>query len=105
MVEHLDAVFRALSEPTRREMLRSLADGERSIGELAGPFRMSFAGASKHVKVLEAAGLLRRSVQGRTHICRLEPRRLSEAFEWLRFYEQFWNSRLDALERELRRKR
>ncbi|MGA2596553.1 MAG: metalloregulator ArsR/SmtB family transcription factor [Bryobacteraceae bacterium] len=103
MVEDLDAVFHALSEPTRREMLRTLAEGERSIGELAAPFQMSFAGASKHVKVLETAGLIQRTVSGRTHMCRLQPRRLAEAFEWLRFYEQFWTDRLDALERELRR--
>ena len=102
-MDHLGAVFHALAEPTRREMLRNLAAGERSVGELAAPFQMSFAGASKHVKVLETAGLIERTVAGRTHMCRLAPRRLAEAFEWLRFYEQFWTDRLDALERELRR--
>jgi DNA-binding transcriptional ArsR family regulator len=103
MVEQtLDAVFRSLSDPTRRAMLRMLAGGERSVGELAEPFAMSFAGASKHVKVLEDAGLVRRTVRGRVHSCRLEPRPLAEADEWLAFYSQFWNTRLDTLEGALR---
>jgi DNA-binding transcriptional ArsR family regulator len=97
----LDAVFRALADRTRREMLRRLAEGERSIGELAAPFQMSFAGASKHVKALEGAGLVRRTVRGRTHICRLDPAPLAAADEWLRFYQRFWNQRLDALEQVL----
>jgi len=101
--ERLDAVFHALADPTRRAMLRRLAVGEHSIGELATPFRMSFAGASKHVKVLEGAGLIRRTVQGRSHICRIDPAPLAAADEWLRFYEHFWTERLDALERELRK--
>lgn len=101
--EQLDAVFHALSDPTRREMLRSLSSGPRSIGELAAPFSMSFAGASKHVKTLERAGLVNRSVEGRTHRCSLAPAPLAGAADWLRFYEHFWNDRLDALERELRK--
>jgi len=101
----LDLVFRALGDPTRRTMLRLLAEGDRSVGELAAPFEMTFAGASKHVKVLEVAGLVRRSVEGRTHICRLEAQPLSEADEWLRYYGDFWTRRLDALERQLRRDR
>jgi DNA-binding transcriptional ArsR family regulator len=95
--EPLDSVFHALADPTRRAMLRSLAQRERSIGELAEPFRMSLAAASKHVKTLERAGLVRRTVQGRTHLCRLDPEPLSAAQEWLRFYERFWTDRLDAL--------
>jgi len=83
-------------------MLRSLAGGELTIGDLAAPLRMSFAGASKHVKALERAGLVRRTVQGRQHFCRLDADRLAEADRWLRFYERFWTDRLDALERELR---
>jgi len=79
-------------------MLRSLSSGERNIGELASPFNMSLAAASKHVRVLEAAGLVRRKVQGRRHICRIEPSPLAAADRWLRFYERFWNKRLDALE-------
>ena len=96
--ERLDAVFRALGDPTRRSMLRELADGERSIGELAAPFSITFAGASKHVKVLERAGLVNRSVEGRRHVCRLEADPLADADEWLRFYTQFWSRRLDALQ-------
>lgn len=99
--EHLDNIFHALADPTRRDMLRSLSLQERTVTELAAPFRMSLAAASKHVKVLEHAGLIRRTVQGRTHICRLAPEPLAEVHEWVRFYERFWNDRLDALEREL----
>jgi len=79
-------------------MLGQLAERERTIGELATPFRMSFAGASKHVRVLENAGLVKRAVHGRTHLCRLEAARLAEADAWLRRYERFWNAKLDALE-------
>jgi DNA-binding transcriptional ArsR family regulator len=93
----LDIVFHALSDRTRRSMLRSLAAGEHNIGELAAPHRMSFAAASKHVKVLEKAGLVRRRVQGRKHLCRLEPALLATADEWLRFYERFWIERLELL--------
>jgi len=99
----LDAVFHALSDSTRRTMLRLLAHGECSVGELGAPFRMSFAGASKHVKALERAGLVSRTVQGRAHVCRLEAQALAEADQWLEFYKKFWNQRLDVLERELRR--
>ncbi len=106
MVEHdsprLDTLFHALSDATRRAMLASLALGEKSVGELAEPHAMSFAGASKHVKVLEEAGLIRREIRGRTHICRLEPGPLASADAWLRHYERFWTGRLDALEQLLR---
>jgi DNA-binding transcriptional ArsR family regulator len=101
--ERLDAVFHALADPTRRAMLHSLTLAERSIGELASPFRMSFAAASKHVKALEKAGLVRRRIDGRTHMCQLEAERLAEAHDWLSFYERFWTMRLDDLERELRK--
>jgi DNA-binding transcriptional ArsR family regulator len=94
----LDAVFRSLSDPTRRAMLRMLADGERSVGELAEPFDMSFAGASKHVKVLEDAGLVRRTVRGRIHSCRLVAEPLAAADDWFTFYSRFWSNRLDDLE-------
>ena len=98
MVERLDATFHALSDATRRGMLASLAKGERSVGELAAPYAMSFAGASKHVKVLETAGLVARRKVGRTQLCTLQADRLREADAWLRQWERFWNSRLDALE-------
>jgi DNA-binding transcriptional ArsR family regulator len=94
----LDGVFHALADPTRRAMLRSLAAGKRNIGELAAPFRMSFSAASKHVKVLEGAGLVRRRVEGRFHICQIEPAPLRTAEEWLSFYARFWSGRLAALD-------
>ncbi|MGH8781771.1 ArsR/SmtB family transcription factor [Paraburkholderia sp.] len=94
----LDGVFHALSDPTRRAMLANLAGGERNIGELAAPFAISFAAASKHVKVLEQAGLIRRRIEGRTHLCRIEAGPLAAANEWLSFYERFWAVRLDTLE-------
>ena len=98
----LDAVFHALGDATRRKMLRDLADGERSVGELAAPFEMSLAAASKHVKALERAGLVRRRVTGRTHFCRLEAQALAQAHAWIGFYERFWSDRLDILEDLLR---
>ncbi len=98
----LDGVFHALADPTRRAMLRSLAGGERNIGQLAQPFAMSFAAASKHVKVLEVAGLVRRRVRGREHFCRIEARPLATADQWLRDFEGFWNEQLDGLEALLR---
>ncbi|MGQ0684556.1 ArsR/SmtB family transcription factor [Bradyrhizobium sp.] len=98
----MNSVFHALGDATRRRMLRDLASGERTVGELAQPFAMSLAAASKHIKVLEGAGLIRREVKGRTHVCRLEPGPLASAHEWLGFYERFWNSRLDLLEQLLR---
>jgi DNA-binding transcriptional ArsR family regulator len=94
----LDAIFRALADPTRRAMLHSLAATEHNIGELAAPFHMSFAAASKHVKVLEDAGLVRRRVQGRRHVCRIEPAPLAAADKWLHFYRHLWNENLDRLD-------
>ncbi|MFC3069039.1 ArsR/SmtB family transcription factor [Phenylobacterium soli] len=100
--EHLDTVFHALGDSTRRRMLHDLAAGERSVGELAAPFDISLAAASKHIKALEKAGLVRREVRGRSHLCRLEAGPLAEAHAWLAFYERFWTDRLDVLERLLR---
>jgi DNA-binding transcriptional ArsR family regulator len=98
----LDGVFHALGDATRRAMLRDLARGERTVGQLAEPYAMSLAAASKHIKALENAGLIRREVRGRTHFCRLDPGPLASAHAWLGFYERFWTGRLDALERLLR---
>ncbi len=97
----LDAVFHALGDATRRQMLRALARDEQTVGELAAPFSMSLAAASKHVKALENAGLIRREVRGRTHLCRLDPGPLASAHRWLDFYARFWSGRLDVLERLL----
>jgi len=106
MVEYqaaqMDSVFHALGDPTRRGMLRALSAGERTVSELAQPFAMSLAAASKHIKVLEQAGLIRREIQGRTHMCRLDPGPLASAHQWLGFYERFWTGRLDLLEQLLR---
>jgi DNA-binding transcriptional ArsR family regulator len=94
----LDEVFHALASEPRRQMLSALADGERTVGALAGGFDMSLAAVSKHLKVLEAARLVERRPRGRTTICRLTPGPLAEVQEWVAFYERFWTSRLDALE-------
>lgn len=94
----LDAVFHALADPTRRAMLQDLAVRPRTVGELAAPFDISLAGASKHVQVLERAGLLQREVQGRVHLCRLDASPMHAGAEWMRHYEQFWNQKLDVLE-------
>jgi DNA-binding transcriptional ArsR family regulator len=98
----LDTVFHALGDATRRAMLRDLADGARTVGQLAQPHAMSLAAASKHIKALEQAGLIVREVRGRTHVCRLDPGPLAGAHEWLGVYERFWTGRLDILERLLR---
>lgn len=103
--QRLDAIFAALSDRTRRDMLRRLAEGEHSVGQLAAPFDMTLAAASKHIKVLEDAGLVRREVQGRTHRVRLDALPLHAGMEWIRHYEAFWNRSLDALERLLRAER
>lgn len=94
----MDAVFHALASQARRDMLGRLAGGDLTVGQLAAPLTMSLAAASKHVQVLERAGLLHRRVAGRQHMCRLDPAPLASAFAWLRFYESFWNERLDALQ-------
>lgn len=98
----LDLVFHALADPTRRSMLAALAAGSRSVGELAAPFDISLAAASKHIKTLERAGLVSREVQGRMHVCALDAKPLAEADAWLRDYARFWTARLDALEALLR---
>jgi DNA-binding transcriptional ArsR family regulator len=98
----LDSVFHALGDATRRQMLRELAGGERTVGQLAEPFDISLAAASKHIKALESAGLIRREVRGRTHVCRLDPGPLASANEWLTYYERFWTQSLDKLDALLR---
>jgi DNA-binding transcriptional ArsR family regulator len=94
----MDTVFHALGDATRRRMLYDLSRGERTVGQLAEPFEISLAAASKHIKTLENAGLIQREVRGRTHVCRLDPRPLEQAHGWLGFYRQFWAERLDALD-------
>jgi DNA-binding transcriptional ArsR family regulator len=94
----LDLVYRALADPTRRRMLRMLARSEHSISELAAPFAMSFAAASKHVSVLERAGLISRSIRGRTHVCRLESTPLSAAKQWITNCRELQRERLEHVD-------
>jgi DNA-binding transcriptional ArsR family regulator len=99
---HLSQLFSALSDPTRRAILQRLArEGEATVGELARPFAMSLPAISKHIRVLEGAGLLERRVQGRVHRCRLQPQPLKDAVDWLVEYRQYWEAQLDALGRYL----
>jgi DNA-binding transcriptional ArsR family regulator len=98
----MNDVFHALSDETRRAMLRELAKGERTIGELSAPFPMTLAAASKHIRTLEKAGLLRREIRWRTHVCHLEAAPLKQAIDELVHYERFWTSRLDILDHLLR---
>lgn len=96
-IEKLDDVFYALSDPTRREILGRLATGEATVKELASPFKMSLPAVSKHLKVLERAGLLIRQVEGRTHRISLQPEGLKSASEWVDHYRRFWEVQLDRL--------
>lgn len=101
----LDRVFHALAHPARRAMLRRLAGGERNLTELAAPLRMSFPAASKHVRVLEKARLVRRRVVGRSHLCRIEAKPLGDASGWLAGYRELWEAnfrRLDDLLDEMK---
>jgi DNA-binding transcriptional ArsR family regulator len=95
---HLDATFGALADPTRRAILARLASGEANVTELARPFDMSQPAISKHLKVLERAGLISRGKDAQSRPCRLEARRLKEATEWMERYRRFWEQRLDQLE-------
>ena len=94
----LDQVYGALADPTRRAILGILAEGEVNVGSLAERFPISLNGVSKHVKVLERAGLIERTVQGREHRLRLNAEPLREASMWLDHYRTFWDTRLGALE-------
>lgn len=102
--EQLNSVFSAVADPTRRAILRALAKKPATITQIAKPFPVSLNAISKHVMVLEGAGLIRREIQGREHLCRLEPRPLRDATAWLDHYRQFWDVRLDALESYVARK-
>lgn len=94
----LNRVYGAISDPTRRAMLTLLADGDVNVGDLAKHFPISLNGVSKHVKVLERAGLVARVVRGREHWLHLKPEPLREAAGWLTHYRAFWDTRLEALE-------
>lgn len=94
---NLDRVFHALSDPSRRAILRQLTAGPRTVSQLAEPLPMSLAAASKHIKVLEQSGLLQKNVQWRTHLCALNAAPLAAARTWIDEYEAFWDERFDAL--------
>jgi len=104
---NLDATFAALADPTRRSILARLATGEASVAELAEPFDMSQPAISKHLKVLERAGLISRSREAQRRPRRLEPRPLAEATDWIERYRKIWEGnykRLDAVLQELKAK-
>jgi DNA-binding transcriptional ArsR family regulator len=97
----LDATFAALSDPTRRAILARLAQGEATVSELAEPFPFSLPAVSKHLRVLESAGLLKREIDGRIHRCRLAPEPMKTAAQWIEHYRVFWEKQFDALAKYL----
>jgi DNA-binding transcriptional ArsR family regulator len=101
----LDRAYAALADPTRRRLLEALRGGDARITDLAAPLPMSFAGVSRHIGVLESAGLVQREVRGREHWLSLRPDGLSVAQRWMDEQTEFWSARADALEARLRRKR
>ena len=98
----LNLAFGALAHPIRRGILARLSAGEASVAELAEPFEVSAPAISRHMRILEEAGLLSRKKAGRVHRCRLEPKRMREAQDWIDAQRKFWNQKLDALERYLK---
>ncbi len=99
--DRLSATFSALADPTRRAILARLAGGETTVTELAEPFDMSLPAVTKHLKVLEHAGLITRSREAQYRPCRLEPKSLKAATDWLETYRKLWEGKLDGLERYL----
>jgi DNA-binding transcriptional ArsR family regulator len=100
--EHLDAVFGALADPTRRAILARLASGEVTVNELAEPFAMSQPAVSKHLKVLERAGLIARGRDAQRRPCRLQPEPLKTVADWVAHYEHFWTESFDRLDAYLK---
>ena len=94
----LDLVFHALAHPARRAIVRQLSLGERNLSELASPLKMTFPAATKHVRVLEGARLVRRRIVGREHLCRLQPEPLKEAMQWTESFREHWEARFAALD-------
>ena len=101
--DHLSATFGALADPTRRAILARLATGETSVTELAVPFAISLPAVSKHLKVLERAGLIARGRAAQRRPCRLEAARLKEVAEWIERYRKFWEQSFDRLDEYLRK--
>jgi DNA-binding transcriptional ArsR family regulator len=93
----LDRIFQALSDATRRSILRRVADNELTISDIAAPYDLTFAAVSKHLKVLDEAGLIGRRKDGSYQMIRLNPEAMKTAEQWLSFYQQFWTARLDAM--------
>lgn len=105
MVEHtisLDSTFGALSDPTRRDILRRISDGELSVGQLARFYDLTFAAVSKHLKVLEKAQLIAKRRNGKEQLVRLAPQAMADAADYIEWYKQFMEKRLDALETYLK---
>jgi DNA-binding transcriptional ArsR family regulator len=100
--DHLSTVFAALADPTRRAILARLAAGEASVTELAKPFAMTLPAVSKHLKVLEQAGLISRTREAQWRPCRLDPGPLKEVADWVEFYRRFWEQSFDRLDDYLR---
>jgi DNA-binding transcriptional ArsR family regulator len=96
--QHLDAVFAALADPTRRAILSRLASGEASVNEIAAPFEMSQPAVSRHLKVLERAGLIERGIDGQRRPARLKAEPMAAAVRWLEEFRKFWSSSLDQLD-------
>lgn len=103
--ESLDRIFHSVADATRRSILDRLRKGPLTVSELAQPYEMSLNAVSKHIKILEKAGLVRRNIQGREHLCEVEGKRLEEAMNWMQHYASFWSDRIDALEQHLIEKR
>ena len=100
--DHLSTTFSALADPTRRAILQRLTAGEATVNELAEPFEISLPAISRHLKVLEKAGLITRSRTAQWRPCRLEAEPLEEVADWVAHYRQFWEDRLDRLDDHLR---
>ncbi|WP_375515497.1 ArsR/SmtB family transcription factor [uncultured Nostoc sp.] len=96
--KQLSLTFAALADPTRRAILAHLAKGEASVSELAKPFKMSLPAISKHIKVLERAGLIVRGREAQWRPCQIQPQPLKEAADWIEQYRQLWEQRLDQLD-------
>ncbi|GLH96576.1 ArsR/SmtB family transcription factor [Phytohabitans aurantiacus] len=96
-MDRLSEVFGALADPTRRAILARLAEGEATVNQLAEPFPISLQAISKHLKVLERAGLITRGKEAQWRPCRLDARPLREVADWIAFYERFWEQRYDTL--------
>jgi DNA-binding transcriptional ArsR family regulator len=100
--DRLSSIFSALADPTRRAILARLADGEASVGELSEPFQMSQPAVSKHLKVLERAGLIAKSTHAQWRLCRLEAAPLREVADWMERYRRFWDESFSRLDEHLR---